>query len=159
MQPYVNASQTFTQKQKLTFKMAGIATSHGRDAMFLHVEDLKAGANAICTFVWSYVAACIKDRNFVAPKLVLQCDNCNQNKNRWLLAMMSLMVQHDFFKEVELLFSFPYHGHCLVRALSSATHCDACVIAWLNVLSTVGNHDRICSRCANLYCVHAHQAG
>lgn len=65
------------------------------------------------------------------PVLYLQLDNCGVNKNRWLLALLALLVEKGIFQKIKLSFLMVGHTHADIDQFFS------CVSRKLKHLDTV----------------------
>lgn len=50
----------------------------------------------------------------MAPHLILQFDNCAENKNKFVFSYVSMFVQEKVFKKVELFFLIVGHTHASI---------------------------------------------
>ena len=74
--------------------------------------------NLTISFLWIHIYRIIQERGQY-DILYLNADNCaRENKNRWMMCFLALLVFRQYFKEIELHFLMSGHSHdkvCLLR--------------------------------------------
>jgi hypothetical protein len=97
--------------EKMTFGLIGVV-SHGRDNdrfAFTYPMDYPHDGNITCQVILDTLSI-IKERDgSLPPVLYLQLDNtCRENKNRYVIGFLALLVNLGWFKKVRVVFVVLY---------------------------------------------------
>jgi hypothetical protein len=125
--PYHREVDHRTQgKFKIKLHVHGLL-SHGRDAMaYFCPPYLKQGANSTIEIIHRYVTRLTSGGATLPPVLFLQLDNtARQNKNKYLIGYLGLLVHYGVFTTILLSFLPVGHTHedidqffsCIAKAL------------------------------------------
>lgn len=112
--PYLREKDHRTQAaHNIPVKLMG-AIVHGLGSwVFTHLDHVRAGSNATLDCLVRVLQQVHHARGGnLAPKLYLQLDNtCKQNKNKYVMSFLALLVEHGVFREIVVSFLPVGHTH------------------------------------------------
>ena len=93
--------------------MIGGLIDHGNRIRKIYVSFnwFGQGPNGPMTTLYHHLRS-LREMGRLSPTLLFQADNCSrENKNRWLLAFMAMLIAKGWFSEIHLSFLYPGHTH------------------------------------------------
>ena len=78
------------------------ALTHGHGAyVYMGYGQFPEDSNLTATVLMKCLENIAKEKGHMPPVLYIQMDNCSgQNKNKFILALLSYLVQHKLFRKV-----------------------------------------------------------
>jgi len=106
-------------KQKVETRMCGVRVKCGPlDTLYIYFTDnmMRGGANTMIEIVRQAIAdltIMLEALGMKLPRhLILQFDNCSENKNNFMMMFCTILVDLGYFDIIEVYFLVVGHTHC-----------------------------------------------
>ena len=106
-------------KQKVETRMCGVRVKCGPlDTLYIYYTDnmMRGGANTMIEIVRPAIAdltIMLEAMGLKMPRhLILQFDNCSENKNNFMMMFCTILVDLGYFDIIEIYFLVVGHTHC-----------------------------------------------